>query len=181
MSDLRKAVFLDRDGVINKAIVINGKPYPPKSLATLEILPGVKEALFKLKSAGYYLCVVTNQPDVARGQAALEDIQEIHEYMENQLGVDQICVCPHDDKDCCNCRKPRPGMILSVAADKSIDLAGSYMIGDRWRDIEAGLAAGCKTIFIDYGYDEKRPNLFTHKASSLNEASQIIIGGSYES
>src|ERR1017187_1809436 len=146
----RRAVFLDRDGVINRAIVRDGKPYPPASLDELEILPGVPEALGLLKAAGFALIVVTNQPDVARGVQRREVVEAINATLGAQLPIDEFRVCYHDDRDQCPCRKPQPGLLTRAplyALDRSI------LVGDRWRDIEAGQRAGVQaTILIDYGY-----------------------------
>ena len=141
-NSLRKAVFLDRDGVINKAIVRNGKPYPPASLLELEILPGAQEALQKLHDANYLLVVVTNQPDVARGTAKKEDVELINTFLLSQLPIDDFKTCYHDSADKCSCRKPLPGALLEAAQEHDINLSKSFMVGDRWRDIEAGAAAG---------------------------------------
>ncbi len=175
-SILSKAVFLDRDGVLNKAIVRKGKPYPPSNLTQLELLPGVEQATKELKAHGFLLIVVTNQPDVARGIVSKDNVEEINKYLKEQLGIDEFRTCYHDSNDGCDCRKPKPGAILDVAKDKDINLCESFMVGDRWRDIEAGQAAGVKTIFIDYGYDEKRPNSFDFKVFSLLDAVPFILG-----
>jgi D-glycero-D-manno-heptose 1,7-bisphosphate phosphatase len=148
----RRAVFLDRDGVLNASVVRGGKPYPPDSLAELEILPGVKEALEQLRAAGYLNVVVTNQPDVATGKQRREVVEEIHSFMKKNLAIDAIKACFHADVDGCNCRKPKPGMLLEAAAELGIDLAASYLVGDRWRDVGAAHAAGCKALFVDYQY-----------------------------
>jgi D-glycero-D-manno-heptose 1,7-bisphosphate phosphatase len=152
-----KAVFLDRDGVLNRAIVRGGKPYPPAGLAELEILPDVPEALAVLKTAGFLLLVVTNQPDVARGRQQRTVVENIHEKLRASLPLDDFFVCYHDDRDACDCRKPKPGLLLQAAMKYRLDLAGCYMIGDRWRDIDAGHAAGCRTAWIDRGYLESTP------------------------
>ena len=174
---MRRAVFLDRDGVINRAIVHSGKPYPPANLSEVEILPGVREALESLHDAGYMLIVVTNQPDVARGKIAIDVVEEINHYLIGCLPIDEFRTCYHDSGDNCDCRKPMPGALFSAAQRHYINLKDSYMVGDRWRDTEAGMRAGCKTIFIDYGYDEKRPESYTFKVQSLKEASTIILNG----
>lgn len=176
ISPMTKAVFLDRDGVINRAIVRDGKPYPPKDLEELEVLPGVQEALEALKAAGYKLIVVTNQPDVARGTAAKEVVEGINAYLQERLSLDEFRTCYHDDHEACDCRKPAPGALLAAAAEHSIDLAASFMVGDRWRDIEAGQRAGCKTVFINYGYSEKQPDQVDIRVSSLRDAALIILG-----
>jgi D-glycero-D-manno-heptose 1,7-bisphosphate phosphatase len=173
---MNKAVFLDRDGVINRAIVREGRPFPPPTLEELEILPGVEEALSSLRRNGYILIVVTNQPDVGRGKVSRESVDFINDYLLTNLPIDEIRTCFHDDKDDCICRKPLPGLVLDAAQKHGIDLKKSYMVGDRWKDIDAGVAAGCKTIFIDYGYLEKRPVNFDHQVQSLLEASNLILG-----
>jgi D-glycero-D-manno-heptose 1,7-bisphosphate phosphatase len=176
MSSLRRAVFLDRDGVINRVIVRDGKPYPPTSLAELEILPGVHEALQKLHDANYLLLVVTNQPDVARGTAKREDVELMNAFLSSQLPIDDFKICYHDDADNCSCRKPLPGALLEAAKEHNIDLSNSFMVGDRWRDVEAGASAGCKTFFISYGYKEQYPKTQDFIVASLSEAEEIILG-----
>jgi D-glycero-D-manno-heptose 1,7-bisphosphate phosphatase len=172
----RRAIFLDRDGVINKALLRDGKPYPPASLAEVEILPEARSALEALKTLGFELMVVTNQPDVARGSQSRQNVEAIHAYLEAALPIDKFFVCYHDDQDQCNCRKPAPGLLLAAAQQEGIDLSQSYMIGDRWRDIEAGKRAGCTTIFIDYGYSERQPKTPDFRVRSLIEAVEIICG-----
>ncbi len=173
----RRAVFLDRDGVLNRARVVDGRPYPPRSAEELEVLPGVIEALQALSRAGYLLIVATNQPDVGRRTTSRAAVDAIHQRLRAQLPLDDIRVCFHDDNDDCACRKPRPGMLLDAAKAHAIDLAGSFMVGDRWRDIEAGRQAGCKTVFVDYGYAEKQPERFDYRVRSLLEAAEAILGG----
>jgi D-glycero-D-manno-heptose 1,7-bisphosphate phosphatase len=175
-----RAVFLDRDGVINRAVVKNGRPYPPSSLATLEILPGVKDSLDDLHKAGYLLFVITNQPDVARGTTSRSVVDEIHEFILANFPILQIKSCFHDDADRCNCRKPKTGSIISLAIEYNLNLSDCYMIGDRWRDVDAGMSAGCKTIYIDYQYDEKQPTDTNFTVKSLFEASKIILGEDIE-
>jgi D-glycero-D-manno-heptose 1,7-bisphosphate phosphatase len=156
MSDaLRRAVFLDRDGVLNRAVVRDGKPYPPASLEELEILPGVPEALAQLREAGFLLIVVTNQPDVARGTQRRERVEAINNALKSALPLDEV-VTSYEDGDSPR-RKPNPGMLLEAAERYRIDLARSFMIGDRWKDVETGRRAGCRTVFIDYGYRETSP------------------------
>lgn len=170
----RAAVFLDRDGVINRPVLIKGRPHPPATLAAFEVLPGVPPALKMLKSHGYSLIVVTNQPDVARGSGCRATIDRMHEMLRQRLPIDAILTCFHDDADGCECRKPRPGLLLRAAEDLGLDLARSFMVGDRWRDIEAGRRAGCGTFFVDRGYDEARPSAFDYLVGSLPEAAGII-------
>lgn len=177
MSDaLKRAVFLDRDGVINRAVTKDGKPYPPSSVAEVEVLPGVRDALEKLKAAGFSLICVTNQPDVVRGKQKKEIVEAIHGRLIDSLCIDEILVCYHDDGDKCRCRKPLPGMLLEASGRLGIDLKKSFMVGDRWRDIEAGQNAGCRTILIEYGYDEKRPSRPPDvKVDSLGRAADWIL------
>lgn len=173
---MNRAVFLDRDGVINRAIVRDGKPFPPDNLGQLEILPGVREALDKLHAANYLLIVVTNQPDVARGTAKQEDVEEMNAYLSSQLPIDEFRTCYHDNQDGCQCRKPSPGSLLDAAKQHQIDLSKSFMVGDRWRDIEAGAAAGCKTFYINNRYSEQAPDTPDFIVTSLLDAKKIIIG-----
>lgn len=171
----RRAIFLDRDGVINKVIVKKKKPYPPRNIIDLELIDGVPEALQRLREAGFLLIVVTNQPDVARGSLSKKDVDDINNSLLKTLPIDEFKVCFHDDHDKCTCRKPAAGALLAAAEKYRINLGLSYMIGDRWRDIEAGKNAGCRTFFIDYGYDEKRPAGFDYLVAGLPEATQIIL------
>ncbi|MEP6835795.1 MAG: HAD family hydrolase [Gemmatimonas sp.] len=171
---MRRAVFLDRDGVINRAFVRGGKPYPPDSVDTLEILDGVKDALTRLHNAGYQLLVVTNQPDVARGTQRLDVIEAMHERLRLELPLDEILACYHDGDDC-ECRKPKPGALLAAAERLQLDLTGSFMVGDRWRDIEAGQRAGCQSVFIDYGYKEQQPVAPFARVASLTDAANWIL------
>ncbi|HBK42833.1 MULTISPECIES: HAD family hydrolase [unclassified Polynucleobacter] len=173
---MRRAVFLDRDGVINQAVVRNGTPYPPANISELVILPGVSQALQKLHEENYLLIVVTNQPDVARGVTQKSDVEKINNYLLSQLPLDDIKTCYHDHADGCRCRKPLPGALIDAAREYQINLSKSFMVGDRWRDIEAGQFAGCKTFFINYRYAEKQPESPDFIVSSLLEAQQIICG-----
>ena len=178
-TEMRRAVFLDRDGVINRALEREAKPYPPRNLAEFEILPEVPTACAKLKQAGFLLVVVTNQPDVGRGTLKQEIVETIHAEMCRRLPIDRVEVCYHSGQgqSDCDCRKPKPGMLLRAARELGIDLAQSWMVGDRWRDIDCGHAAGCRTIFIDRGYAEalKQPPDF--RAKDLLAATEIILAG----
>lgn len=174
---LNKAVFLDRDGVINRPIVVDGEPHPPRKVADFEILPGVVQACVDLKSAGYLLVVVTNQPDVGRGILKKEVVEAIHETVVRQLPIDRVEVCYHAGAEFgeeCECRKPRPGMLLAAAEKLEIDLTRSFMIGDRWKDVECGLQAGCRTIFIDWNYRENLRRQPDYRVNDLLEAAQLI-------
>jgi len=169
-----RAVFLDRDGVLNAAVVRDGLPYPPGAAEEVEVLPGVEEACERLRTAGFELVVVTNQPDVARGTQTLEAVERINDVLRAALPLDEIVVCPHDDSDGCDCRKPKPGMLVASAERRGIDLAASFMVGDRWRDVEAGRRAGCRTLLVDRGYDE-RPAQPDMTVPDLGEAATWIL------
>ena len=177
LRSLRPAVFLDRDGVINRALVRDGKPYPPAGLEEFEILPGVVEACAKLKQAGFLLVVATNQPDVGRGTMKQEIVESLHAHLRRELPLDRIEVCYHPGQGAseCECRKPRPGMLLRAARELGLDLKASFMVGDRWRDIDCGHAAGCTTLLIDYHYDEALRQPPDLRAHSLREAADMIL------
>jgi D-glycero-D-manno-heptose 1,7-bisphosphate phosphatase len=175
---VRKAVFLDRDGVLNASVIREGKPYPPDLLANLEILPGVGEALSNLRAAGYLNIVVTNQPDVATGKQRIEVVEAMHDRLLRELPLDEVKVCYHTDDQKCECRKPKAGMLLQAAKDYGIDLPRSFLVGDRWRDVAAGQAVGCSCFFVDYGYDEMRPEKPYVPVKSLPEAVALILSHS---
>jgi len=174
---LRRAVFLDRDGVINRAWQRDGKPYPSATLGEFEIFPEVPEACRRLKEAGFLLIVATNQPDVGRGTLKQEAVEDIHAEMRRRLPLDRVEVCYHPGKGLsdCDCRKPKPGMLLRAARELGIDLAQSWMVGDRWRDVDCGHAAGCRTIFIDRGYAEELKQSPDFRAENLLVAAEIIL------
>lgn len=173
---LRRAVFLDRDGVLSGVIVRNGKPYTPTAAADFKILPNTASLLDRLKAANFLLVVITNQPDVARGKQTRENIELMHNRLRDELPVDDVLACFHDDADACDCRKPRPGLVMRAAQKYGIDLSRSFFAGDRWRDIDAGASAGCKTILIDYGYDEQAPVAVPDaRVKSLAEAVDWIL------
>ena len=176
-SRLARAVFLDRDGVINRALEREAKPYPPRSPTEFEILPEVPAACARLKAAGFLLIVATNQPDVGRGTLKREIVETIHAEMCRRLPIDRVEVCYHPGQGAseCDCRKPKPGMLLRAAKGLGIDLAQSWMVGDRWRDIDCGHAAGCRTIFIDRGYAEELRQKPDFSAGNLAEAADIIL------
>ncbi|HLK19264.1 MAG TPA: HAD family hydrolase [Bryobacteraceae bacterium] len=173
---MRRAVFLDRDGVLNRAVLREGKPHPPATLAELRVLAGVREACRKLRDAGFALILITNQPDIARGATSAAQVSEINTRLQRYLELDDIRVCPHDDDARCACRKPRPGLLLDAAQRWNIDLRNSYVVGDRWRDVEAGHRAGCQAVFVDHGYRERQPDGPYLKVRSLREAANWIAG-----
>jgi D-glycero-D-manno-heptose 1,7-bisphosphate phosphatase len=170
-----QAVFLDRDGVLNEAVVRNGRPHPPASLDELRILPGAPEACHELRLAGFALVIVTNQPDIARGTTTPAAVDAMNDALRNQIEVDAVYVCPHDDADRCTCRKPEPGLLLKGAAELGLDLGSSYMVGDRWRDIEAGQRAGCRTVHVDRRYHERGPSAPDMVVADLPQATRWIL------
>ena len=172
------AVFLDRDGVVNRAAVRDGRPYPPARLEDVQMLSGAISSLQRLAERGYVLIGITNQPDVARGTQSREVVESINAMILSRLPLREIFVCYHDNKDNCDCRKPKPGLILRAAEKYRLDLSQSWMVGDRWKDVAAGRAAGLKTIFVDYHYAETYegvPADFTVKDTLF--LSDIILKG----
>ena len=176
MATPRPAVFLDRDGVLNRTAVRGGTPYPPASAAEVEILPGVEDALRRLRERGLPLIVVTNQPDVARGTQKQSAVEEINRMLSRRLGLTAVYTCYHDNADDCACRKPRPGMLTRAAEEHGVDLRRSFMVGDRWGDVAAGAAAGCETFLIDMAYSQCHRCTPDHKVADLSEAADIILG-----
>ena len=172
---MKRAVFLDRDGVINRAIVRDGIPYPPRNIEELEILPGIAENLRRLHSAGFMAIVVTNQPDVARGTQTRETVENINVAIKSQLSIDEFLVCYHDDADNCFCRKPKPGSLLQSAEKYGLSLKDCFMVGDRWSDIEAGKSAGCKTILIEYHYRETKNIKPDFRVDNFCQAAEVIL------
>ncbi|HKU44199.1 MAG TPA: HAD family hydrolase [Polyangiales bacterium] len=170
-----KAVFLDRDGVINKPMIRDGLPFAPKDMSEFEFLDGAREVCAALRDRGYVLLVCTNQPDVARGWQMREQVEEFHRYIQAQLPIAHIYACYHDDKDGCDCRKPKPGMLLSGSRDFDVELSRSWMVGDRWKDIVAGRDAGCRTAYLRHGYDETPARDPDYEIRSLVELLDIIV------
>jgi len=171
----RSAIFFDRDGIVNKVVLVNGRPFPPRNLGELEYLNGIHDLIEKAKTLNYLTFVVTNQPDIARRKTESGVIEEIHEAIQHKLKFNEIRVCPHDDIDQCSCRKPLPGMLLALALKYNVDLEQSFMIGDRWKDIEAGHRASCRTVWLKNTYNEEwlgvKPD---YSVEDLNECLNII-------
>jgi D-glycero-D-manno-heptose 1,7-bisphosphate phosphatase len=170
-----RAVFLDRDGVINANIERDGRLVAPTRIEQFVLLPGVEDAVRRLKAAGFLVVVVTNQPDVATGRNARDTIEAMHAVIRSRMPVDDIKACFHVDADNCECRKPKPGMILQAAAEYGIDLPASYVVGDRWRDVEAGRIAGCSTILVDHSVEQDGPCRPDKTVRSLPEAVSYIL------
>lgn len=172
----RAAVFLDRDGVLNEPVVINGRPHPPDSAAELIVPAETVQACQTLHDAGLLLVVVTNQPDIARGQQTWKEVEALNVELRRRLPLDDVRVCPHDDADGCDCRKPAPGLLVEGARSWNIDLKQSVMVGDRWRDVEAGRRAGCAVVLVKRDYPEERaPDRADLVVASLQEAVPWIL------
>ncbi|MCF7689149.1 MAG: HAD-IIIA family hydrolase [Cephaloticoccus sp.] len=174
---MRPAVFLDRDGTLNVCRVQNGRPYPPAAITEFTLLPGVATACRRLHAAGYVLVVATNQPDVGRGSQTQSNVEGMHARLQELIPeIAHIEVCYDSGRgEPSPRRKPEPGMLLEAAAALNLNLANSWMIGDRWRDIDAGHAAGCRTILLDYGYEEALRQKPDFVAPNLTEAARIIL------
>jgi len=170
---MKRAIFLDRDGVINKAILKEGKPSSPKRFERFEFLEGVREVLEKFRREGFLNIIITNQPDIKRGLMKWETLEKMHRLIKEDLPIDDIFVCPHDDIDSCQCRKPRSGMLLEAAKRWDIDLKGSFLVGDQSKDMEAGKNAGCITIIIDYLYNREAEPDF--RVNDLQSAMKIVL------
>ena len=172
----RPAVFLDRDGVLVIPLFRDGRSFAPRSLDEYRFYPGAVDCLQRLKQAGLALVVVTNQPDVGAERVRREVVEEMHQRLAEAMPVDAIKACFHTERDHCSCRKPEPGMLFTAASELGIDLSSSFMVGDRWSDVAAGAAAGCRTVFIDLGYvTEKPPARPNHVVKSLAEATTWIL------
>jgi len=170
---MEAAVFLDRDGVLNPLIEEEGGHRSPRTAEEFELDDGAARIVAELREAGYRVFIVTNQPDLARGKLPLEELRVMNSRIRARLGVDDLRVCPHDDADECECRKPAPGMLHVLAKRWGVDLSASYMVGDTWRDVDAGRAAGCTTILIrrPYNIDVEAD----HVADTLEEAAALIL------
>jgi D-glycero-D-manno-heptose 1,7-bisphosphate phosphatase len=175
-SAVRRAVFLDRDGVLVIPEFRDGRSFAPRRLEDLQIYPDAHQALSRLKAAGFLLAVVTNQPDVGNGLVSQTVVEQMNTLLKTQLPIDTIRACYHRQNEACRCRKPRPGMLLDSAIELGISLPDSFMVGDRASDIDAGRTAGCQTVFIDLGYtSERRPDNATFAVRTIGEAADIIL------
>lgn len=172
----RRAVFLDRDGVLNQTTVRDGVTRPPDHLGEFAFLPGVPDAVRRLADAGFALVVVTNQPDVARGVQSRERVEEIHDHLRRELPLLDVLACYHDNGDGCACRKPKPGMLLEAARRWSINLEQSFLVGDRWSDVLAGQAAGCRTVLVHTPYSGRDRCAPDCCVAGLPEAAAWVLG-----
>ena len=173
---MQRAIFLDRDGVINYPIILHGKPYAPKFFKEFVLYPDAIKTLQEFKFKGYALVIVTNQPDVGHGLTNMSEIIQMHQYLESYIEIELIQICPHKQYEGCLCRKPKAGMLFDAAKRMDIDLPNSWLIGDRISDIQAGNQGGVNTIFIDRGYAETQGNIIdAHIVNSLQEACSLIL------
>jgi D-glycero-D-manno-heptose 1,7-bisphosphate phosphatase len=170
----RRAVFFDRDGTLNEAVIRDGHPYPPAGVADMNLMPGAVDALQRLKAAGLFLAIATNQPDAAKGLTSRATVEAMNRWLTDRLPIDHVEVCWCLEGPDCKCYKPLPGMLFDAAARHNIRLDQSFMVGDRWRDIGAGKAAGCHTIWLrnDYDVPRERPDRIV---CSLAEAADVIL------
>lgn len=176
----KRAVFLDRDGVLNRPVVRDGRPLPPAQIDEFELYPDAVSACAQVKAAGFLLVVVTNQPDVGRGTQNREAVEAMHAKLRAAIpSLDAIEVCFHAGAaqgEPCDCRKPKPGMLRRAAAALQIELRESFLIGDRWRDVDCAHAAGCRAVFIDHGYREELKEKPEFTVSTLSAAVNAILG-----
>lgn len=173
----RPAIFLDRDGTLNVQVVREGKPYPPQTLAEFRLFDDVPAACRNLARAGYVLVVATNQPDVGRGDQQQAVVESMHERLRTlvpEIARVEVCYDPGRGEPSLR-RKPEPGMILDATRELGLDLTRSWMIGDRWRDIDCGRRAGVRTVFIDFGYAEELRAAPDFTVKSFREAAGIIL------
>ncbi len=170
---MKRAVFLDRDGVINRVRVEGGKPLSPRRFEDFQFLPGIEIFAQQLKEAGFLRVVVTNQPDLVRGRLEKSELEKMHRLVRRRLGVEAIYACFHDDGDNCDCRKPKPGLLIKAAREWEIDLPQSFFLGDTWRDMEAGKGAGCATILLDAPYNREARG--DYRVDGLPRALEIIL------
>jgi D-glycero-D-manno-heptose 1,7-bisphosphate phosphatase len=173
-----RAVFLDRDGVLIRAPVVDGRPHSIRCVEELVLEEGAAEGCDALRAAGFLLVAVTNQPEIARGALSREAVDAMHARLAELLPLDDVRVCPHDDPDDCDCRKPNPGMLFDAAREHGIALDRSFFVGDRWKDVEAGRRAGCTCVFLDREYSESMPVRPDVTVRDLGEAVAWILARS---
>lgn len=171
---MNKCVFWDRDGTINYPIIIDGKSHPPDCVEHLQLVFGIRQLMDKICKMGYLNIVVTNQPDYARGLQTKEEIEKINNAIVEYLPLDGLFVCYHDNSDNCECRKPKPGMLLKAKEKYDIDFSHSWLIGDFPSDVKAGKAVGCKTIFIEGNYKEILTEQPDYIVKSIEKIEDII-------
>jgi len=170
----KRAVFLDRDGVINEVFLKKKKPVSPHGFEEFRFMKGISGPLEQFRKLGFLNIIVTNQPDIARGLLDIRELEKMHKKIKDKLPIDDIRVCPHDDKDMCACRKPKPGLLIKAAEDWGVELARSYVIGDSRRDIEAGKRAGCITVLLNKRYNNEDEIDSDFRVRRLSEFAKIL-------
>ncbi|MDB4852912.1 HAD family hydrolase [Alphaproteobacteria bacterium] len=172
---VNKAVFLDRDGVINQAAIWGDKPYAPRRIEDFKILAGAEDAIVKIKALGYLVLVVTNQPDINNKLVNPVEVNAMHDRLAH-LPIEKIYVCPHSQNEGCLCRKPNPGMLFQARDEFNIDLSRSFMVGDRQGDMQASKSAGCTSVFIDNNYGETKIVNYDFICYDLLDFSELLAG-----
>jgi len=172
---MRRAVFLDRDGVLTKLVARRGAPYSPLTLEEFEVVPTARAAVWVLKKLGLVVVVATNQPDVRRGLLSEAELRRMHEMLRRTVPIDAVYVCTHDDVDGCDCRKPKPGMLLRASKDFEIDLPASFLVGDTWKDIQAGKKVRCTTFLVETRATGQLVEEPDHKVATLQAAVEQIV------
>lgn len=170
---MKRAVFLDRDGVLNPMVERRGRWRAPVDLRSFQLYPWAGDSVASLRAAGLVTLVITNQPELATGELSTAILEAMHERLRREVGVDAVYVCPHGDAERCGCRKPSPGLLLQAAHEWGVDVARSFMVGDRYRDVDAGRAAGCVTILV--AGPEEGPARPDHRTADLREAVATIL------
>jgi D-glycero-D-manno-heptose 1,7-bisphosphate phosphatase len=171
----KRCVFLDRDGVINQSIIVNKKPFSPRTKSEFKFIPNIKNLISKIVELNFYTIIITNQPDIATAHLDEEMLKYFHDKIRRKIPITDIFVCRHISSQNCFCRKPKPGLILEAAKKYNIDLKKSYLIGDRWKDINAANEVGCHSIFIDYDYTEKLETKPNNHVKSMAEACDVFF------
>ena len=166
---MKRAIFFDRDGVLNELVKRDGGHYSPRDSSSFKIISNSIEVTKYTKSLGYLNIVISNQPDVARGYLNRTELVKMTKVLFNELMLDDVFYCTHDDSDLCNCRKPAPGLFIQAAEKWKIDLQKSYMIGDTWKDIEAAKNANVNSLLLDRDY-----NLDCDSRNRINNIEDII-------
>jgi len=171
----RRVVFLDRDGVLTIPIEVEGKGYAPRSVSELKFYDDAVDSVTRLKTAGFDVVIVTNQPDVSTGLITQSTLEDIHDVVGSRLKVDRIRTCTHLAVNACQCRKPLPGLLIDEDLEESLSFRSSWMVGDRDSDIEAGMAVGCETIFIDRGWTGETGEKADLTVANLTHAVDAIV------
>jgi D-glycero-D-manno-heptose 1,7-bisphosphate phosphatase len=171
---MKRAVFLDRDGVITVPTSVDGKGFAPRSISEFRFYEGTAESLERIHALGFLALVVSNQPDVANGLLSRSTLDLMNQRIINELAIDEVINCPHNTLEDCLCRKPKPGMLLSAAEKWDLELSESWMIGDRDSDVAAGFSAGCRTIFINRDWRDETGEFADCRTDSLKGAIDLI-------